>query len=52
MRGDKLKDKQIGFVAMNKSGEVDGYALRKGFTYAVYSDLHNNELVNADFLLE
>jgi N4-(beta-N-acetylglucosaminyl)-L-asparaginase len=50
--GDKLTDKPIGFVAMNKSGEVDGYALRKGFTYAVYSDMHNNELVNADFLLE
>jgi N4-(beta-N-acetylglucosaminyl)-L-asparaginase len=52
MRGKKLKDKQIAFIAINKNGEAAGYALRKGFSYALYSPFHTNELINADFLLE
>ncbi len=35
MRGDKAKDLQIGFIALNKKGEYGGYAMQKGFTYAV-----------------
>ncbi|MEN9522560.1 MAG: hypothetical protein RL065_937 [Bacteroidota bacterium] len=52
MRGEKLKDKQIAFIAISKNGEAAGYALRKGFSYALYSPFHNNELLNADFLLD
>ena len=52
MRGEKLKDKQIAFIAINKNGETAGYALRKGFSYALYSPLHNNELINAEYLVE
>jgi N4-(beta-N-acetylglucosaminyl)-L-asparaginase len=52
MRGEKLKDKQIAFIAIHKSGEVAGYALRKGFSYALCSPFHNNVLINADFLMD
>ncbi len=35
MRGEKAKDLQIGFIAVNKKGLFGGYAMQKGFTYAV-----------------
>ncbi len=38
VRGNKVKDVQICFIAINKKGEFGGYALQKGFTYAVHSD--------------
>jgi len=34
-RGPKAKDLQVGFIAVNTKGEYGGYALQKGFTYAV-----------------
>ncbi|MBS1489178.1 MAG: N(4)-(beta-N-acetylglucosaminyl)-L-asparaginase [Bacteroidetes bacterium] len=33
----KSKEMQVGFLALNKNGEIGAYALQKGFTYAVYS---------------
>lgn len=41
----KLEDIQIGFIAINKAGEFGGYALQKGFDFAVKS----NELDNLKF---
>ena len=35
MRGEKAKGLQVGFIAINKKGEVGAYALQKGFNYAV-----------------
>ena len=37
MRGEKAKGLQVGFIAVNKKGEFGGYALQKGFNYAVHS---------------
>ncbi|MFN2458641.1 MAG: N(4)-(beta-N-acetylglucosaminyl)-L-asparaginase [Chitinophagaceae bacterium] len=34
-RGAKAKGLQVGYIAVNKKGEFGGYALQKGFTYAV-----------------
>jgi N4-(beta-N-acetylglucosaminyl)-L-asparaginase len=34
-RGEKAKDVQVGFIAVNNKGEIGGYALQKGFTYVV-----------------
>ncbi len=34
-RGDKANDLQVGFIAVNTNGDIGGYALQKGFTYAV-----------------
>lgn len=36
MRGSKAKDLQVGFIAVNKIGQVGGYSLQKGFTFAVH----------------
>ena len=33
----RAKTLQVGFIAINKKGEYGGYALQKGFTYAVKS---------------
>lgn len=37
MRGKKVRDMQVGFIALNKKGEVGGWGLQKGFSYAVHS---------------
>ena len=36
-RGTGVKDLQVGLIALNTKGEFGGYALQKGFTYAVQS---------------
>ncbi|HEX6915410.1 MAG TPA: N(4)-(beta-N-acetylglucosaminyl)-L-asparaginase [Chitinophagaceae bacterium] len=35
MRGEKIRDLQLAFIAVNRAGEFGGYALQKGFNYAV-----------------
>jgi N4-(beta-N-acetylglucosaminyl)-L-asparaginase len=44
------KDFQVGFLAINKRGETGGYAIAKGFQYAV----HNGEsvLIDAEYLVK
>jgi N4-(beta-N-acetylglucosaminyl)-L-asparaginase len=37
LRGDKVKDMQVCFIAINKKGEFGGYALQKNFSYAVHT---------------
>jgi N4-(beta-N-acetylglucosaminyl)-L-asparaginase len=37
-KGEKAKDLQVGFIAINKKGEYGGYAIQGGFTYAVHSN--------------
>ena len=37
LRKDKSKGMQVGFVALNKKGQFGGFAIQKGFTYAVQS---------------
>lgn len=36
-KGEKAKELQVGFIALNNKGQFGGYALQKGFTYAVQS---------------
>jgi N4-(beta-N-acetylglucosaminyl)-L-asparaginase len=45
-KGDKAKEIQVGFIAVNSKGEYGGYALQKGFTYAVQSN-KGSEVFNA-----
>ncbi|MCX8019109.1 MAG: N(4)-(beta-N-acetylglucosaminyl)-L-asparaginase [Chitinophagaceae bacterium] len=33
--GEKAKNIQVGFIALNKKGQVGAFAVRKGFTYCV-----------------
>jgi len=37
MQGEKARKVQVGFIALDKKGRVGGYALQKGFTYAMHS---------------
>jgi len=41
-KNNRLKDTQVGFIAINKQGEHGAYCIQKGFNYAVcYADDHN-----------
>ena len=44
---EKVKQMQVGFIAINKKGQHGGYALQKGFQYAVTST-KGEMLVNCD----
>jgi N4-(beta-N-acetylglucosaminyl)-L-asparaginase len=46
LRGDAVKDAQVGFLAIDTRGEVGGYALQPGFTFAV-TDLEGRTEVRA-----
>lgn len=37
LRGKKIRDLQVGFIALNNKGEFGGYAIQPGFNYAVHS---------------
>jgi len=43
----KSKEMQVGFLALNKNGELGAFALKKGFTYAVYSNEVPNKIFEA-----
>lgn len=45
-----LKDTQIGFIALNKSGETGAFCLQKGFNYAVRTN-EGNSLLDAKALI-
>ena len=51
LRKKELKDIQVGFIALNKSGEVGSYCIQGGFNYAVHDD-SGNKLIDAPFYLK
>ncbi len=50
-KGDKAKEIQIGFIAINKAGEYGAFALQKGFTYAVCDGNDQKQLYKCDSLM-
>ena len=44
------KDFQVGFLALNKRGETGGYAITKGFQYAVHNG--ENVLIDAEYFVK
>ena len=52
LRKDQLGDKQIGFIAVSKSGEIGAFALRQGFNYALRSEDGKDVVRDADFLMK
>ncbi len=38
IKGDKVKDIQVAFLALNKKGQAGSFAIHKGFSYALKSD--------------
>ncbi len=45
-----FKDFQVGFLAVNKAGEIGAYAVQPGFTYALYKN-GKNELFKSGSLI-
>ena len=49
--GDKAKNIQVAFIAINKKGEHGAYCIQKGFNYAIcYAD-DTNQLIDANHLM-
>lgn len=46
-KNTEWRDIQVGFVAINKSGEVGAYAIAPGFSYAVHDQKDGSRLVDA-----
>ena len=42
-KGNRYKDFQIAYLAMNKAGDVGSYCIHKGFTYMKYQDGENKQ---------
>ncbi|MEM6634055.1 MAG: N(4)-(beta-N-acetylglucosaminyl)-L-asparaginase [Bacteroidota bacterium] len=45
------KEIQVGFIALNKQGEVGAFCIQSGFDYAVYAPTVSNELIPASSYL-
>lgn len=52
LRKGKIDDKQIGFIAVNKLGEIGAFALRKGFNYAVRGGDGKDVVLDAEYLIQ
>lgn len=50
IKGEKVKDIQVAFVALNKKGQVGAYALHPGFSYAI-KDNEIEKLITAKSLM-
>jgi len=51
IRAGKIKDLQVAFLALNKKGEFGGFALHKGFSFAV-KNKNEEKMVNAGSLIK
>ncbi len=47
-KNKKYKDFQVGYIALNKKGEIGFYSIHKGFSCTVYQN-EENKNVNSDF---
>ncbi len=51
IKGPKAKDIQVGFLAINKKGQVGAWSIHKGFEYAIRNQ-GEERLVKAKFVME
>jgi N4-(beta-N-acetylglucosaminyl)-L-asparaginase len=51
IKGDKAKDIQVAFLALNKKGETGAYAIHKGFSYAIKNN-SNEKMIPAKYFME
>lgn len=52
LRKNNLNEMQIGFIAVNKSGEIGAFSLREGFNYCYRSGEGLDVVKDAEFLLK
>ena len=50
-RDPSFKDIQIGFLALRKDGAVGGYAIHKGFNYALMTGENDNNMVDVKHMV-
>ena len=48
-KGDRYKDFQIAYLAMNKAGDIGSYCIHKGFTYMKYQSDQNKNILSDYF---
>lgn len=46
--GERIKDFQVGYIAVNKKGEIGAYGIHPGFVYTVYQN-NENKVITPDF---
>lgn len=51
LRKGKIEGKQIGFIAINKKGEIGAFALQSGFTYALRAADGKDIVMESEFLI-
>ncbi|MEO5592130.1 MAG: N(4)-(beta-N-acetylglucosaminyl)-L-asparaginase [Chitinophagaceae bacterium] len=51
IKGDKAKEIQVAFLALNKKGEAGAYAIHKGFSYAIKNGTQE-KLVASKYFME
>ncbi len=51
IKGDKARDIQVGFIAINKNGDYGGYCIQKGFNFAVCYAADKNFMVDGKYIL-
>jgi N4-(beta-N-acetylglucosaminyl)-L-asparaginase len=49
IKGNKAKEIQVGFIAINKKGETGAYCIQKGFSYALKTKEHEKMVVPPSF---
>lgn len=49
--GDRIKDFQVGYIAVNKRGETGAYGIHEGFVYTVYNN-NENKTIQPDYFLK
>lgn len=47
----RAKDFQVGFIALNRQGEIGAFSVQKGFNYTVTSATVQQQVFNADYYL-
>ena len=50
LRGEKAKQLQVGFIALNNQGAFGGYSIQKGFTYCVQTK-NGNKIFESKYLV-
>jgi N4-(beta-N-acetylglucosaminyl)-L-asparaginase len=51
IKGDKAKDIQVAFLALNKKGETGAYAIHKGFSYAIKNN-NEEKMIASKYFME
>ena len=51
IKGAKAKDIQVGFLAVNKKGQVGAFAIHKGFSYAIKTN-EVEKMVSSKYMME